>query len=205
MSDTRIVVEKDLIADARPLGLAAFAATTFVLSAHNAGWAPSTVWIGMGFFYGGLGQLLAGMWQFKRNCTFTATAFSTYGCFWMAQGLFNILLLCNLLPPAFDEVEAVGWFLAAFFIFNTYMVLCSLMMPVVEVVVFVLLETTLFTLMVGHLKGQGAGESGSWTMAGGYIGVITAAAAFYYSLACCFNTMARRNVIYVGKPMLKFD
>ncbi|CAI5930782.1 unnamed protein product [Closterium sp. NIES-64] len=202
MTESRMVHPKYLIADARPLGLAGFAATTFVLSAHNAGWAPDTIWIGMAFFYGGLGQFVAGMWQFKRNCTFTATAFSTYGCFWMANGLFHILLLLKLLPPAFETSESVAWFLTSFLIFNTYMCAASLLMPLVEVVVFLMLELTLFTLMVGNFKGQKAGASGSWTMAGGYIGVFTAAAAFYYSMACCINTMMKRPTVFVGKPLI---
>src|ERR1700751_2933123 len=79
------------IADPAPLGLAAFALTTFLLSAANAGWAPhggaDIAWIGPALFYGGLAQLLAGMWEFRNRNVFGATAFSTYGGFWLSLGI----------------------------------------------------------------------------------------------------------------------
>src|SRR5690349_10376750 len=77
-------------ADPAPLGLAAFALTTFLLSAANAGWmksATGSAWLGFAFAYGGLGQLLAGMWEFRNRNVFGATAFSTYGGFWIGLGL----------------------------------------------------------------------------------------------------------------------
>jgi uncharacterized protein len=61
------------IADPAPLGLAGFALTTLLLSAHNAGWAPDFIWVGTALFYGGLAQFLAGMWSFRRGNVFTAT------------------------------------------------------------------------------------------------------------------------------------
>ena len=78
------------IADPAPLGLAAFALTTFLLSAKNADWmthATGNAWLGYAFAYGGLGQLLAGMWEFRNRNVFGATAFSTYGGFWIGLGL----------------------------------------------------------------------------------------------------------------------
>jgi hypothetical protein len=78
------------IADPAPLGLAAFALTTFLLSAFNAGWmttASGLAWLGYAFAYGGLGQLLAGMWEFRNRNVFGATAFSSYGGFWIGLGL----------------------------------------------------------------------------------------------------------------------
>ena len=84
------------IADPAPLGLAAFALTTFLLSAFNAGWmtdAPAALaWLGYAFAYGGLGQLLAGMWEFRNRNVFGATAFSTYGGFWIGLGLWVLLV-----------------------------------------------------------------------------------------------------------------
>ncbi|CAI5531919.1 unnamed protein product [Closterium sp. Naga37s-1] len=205
--EIRIASQWKPTADGRPLGLAAFACTTYIMSAFNAGWAPDFIWIGAALFYGGLGQLLAGMWQFKRNCTFTATAFSTYGCFWMSLAAFKILEISKLLPKETmaELLDAVGWFLLAFFLFNTYVLAASLMMCVVEVVVFFLLELTLLCLFVGHLKGQPAGLTASWTMAGGYFGIFTAIAAWYYSFACLFNSLIKKQVIPVGPPLIKFN
>src|SRR5438045_9667544 len=79
------------VADPAPLGLAAFALTTFMLSGHNANFIPDLMWVGLALFYGGLTQLLAGMWEFRNNNTFGSTAFSTYGGFWLGLGAFLIL------------------------------------------------------------------------------------------------------------------
>src|SRR4051812_567113 len=118
------------VADPAPLGLAAFALTTFLLSAKNAGWTDGTdAWLGYAFAYGGLVQLLAGMWEFRNRNVFGATAFSTYGGFWMSIGIFVVLaevsksfsgaLTGSNLP------NALAWFFVAFAIFNTYMLLWS--------------------------------------------------------------------------------
>ena len=82
-------------ADPAPLGLAAFALTTFLLSAANANWmgsASGDAWLGYAFAYGGLCQLLAGMWEFRNRNVFGATAFSTYGGFWIGLGLWALLV-----------------------------------------------------------------------------------------------------------------
>ncbi|HXZ64582.1 MAG TPA: acetate uptake transporter, partial [Streptosporangiaceae bacterium] len=82
------------IADPAPLGLAAFALTTFLLSAVNAGWANNTSgldWLGYALAYGGLAQLLAGMWEFRNRNVFGSTAFSTYGAFWIGLALWLLL------------------------------------------------------------------------------------------------------------------
>src|ERR671925_922195 len=116
------------VADPAPLGLAAFALTTFLLSGHNATFIPDAVWIGAALFYGGLAQLLAGMWEFRNRNVFGATAFSTYGAFWLALGTFAIL---EDLTKFGDDLtggagtEALGWYLFAFAIFNTYMMFWS--------------------------------------------------------------------------------
>ena len=85
------LVESVPAADPAPLGLAGFALTTFLLSGHNASFIPDLIWVGPALFYGGLAQLLAGMWEFRNRNVFGATAFSTYGAFWMALGIFVVL------------------------------------------------------------------------------------------------------------------
>src|SRR4051812_28223948 len=77
------------VADPAPLGLAAFALTTFLLSAKNAAWTDGTdAWLGFALAYGGLVQLLAGMWEFRNRNVFGSTAFSTYGGFWLGLGYY---------------------------------------------------------------------------------------------------------------------
>src|SRR5213595_1182874 len=80
------------VADPAPLGLAAFALTTFILSGHNASFIPDVTWIGLALFYGGLVQLLAGMWEFRNRNVFGSTAFSTYGGFWLSLGVSIVLI-----------------------------------------------------------------------------------------------------------------
>src|SRR3954468_18063997 len=85
------LVELAPVADPAPLGLAAFALTTFMLSGHNASFIPDVLWIGLALFYGGLTHVLAGMGEFRNRNVFGSTAFSTYGGFWLALGVFVVL------------------------------------------------------------------------------------------------------------------
>src|SRR5690242_21177424 len=117
------------IADPAPLGLAAFALTTFLLSAKNAHWTHGTdAWLGYALGYGGLVQLLAGMWEFRNRNVFGATAFASYGGFWIGLFLYVQLVGAKLLTraitvPLFNH--DVAWILLAFAIFNTYMLIWS--------------------------------------------------------------------------------
>ncbi|HEY6313806.1 MAG TPA: acetate uptake transporter [Streptosporangiaceae bacterium] len=194
------------VADPAALGLAAFALTTFLLSAHNAGWAPDYIWIGPAFFYGGLAQLLAGMWEFRNRNIFGCTAFSTYGGFWLSLGLF--VLLVTFSKPVAAALGAagvskdLGWFLLAFAIFNTYMLLWSTRITAAVFGVFLLLEITEIILFIGFfLAGAGNSAGPSWIKIGGYLGIATAAIAWYTSAAVVVNNMAGRVVAPVGRPL----
>src|SRR5215469_9258354 len=104
------------VADPAPLGLAAFALTTFLLSAANAKWmthATGDAWLGYAFAYGGFAQLLAGMWEFRNRNVFGATAFSTYGGFWLGLGLWALLVAPHAASPL-AGVHDLGWILLAF-------------------------------------------------------------------------------------------
>ncbi len=90
-----------VVADPAPLGLAGFALTTFVLSAHNAGLfgtVGNAIVIGLAIFYGGAAQFMAGMWEFRNKNTFGATAFSTYGAFWLSLGTYLLLITFGKIP-----------------------------------------------------------------------------------------------------------
>src|SRR5579884_3681435 len=124
------LVEAVPAADPAPLGLAAFALTTFLLSGHNASFIPDAIWVGPALFYGGLAQLLAGMWEFRNRNVFGATAFSTYGGFWMGLGIVVVLADVSknfaAAVAGANLTNALAWFLLAFAIFNTYMLLWSM-------------------------------------------------------------------------------
>jgi succinate-acetate transporter protein len=160
------------VANPAPLGLCAFALTTFVLSSANAGlFAGAGVVIGLAYFYGGLAQLLAGMWEFRAGNTFGGTAFSSYGAFWLS---FGILLQFKLIP----NDTAIGFFLLGWAIFTGIMLLGTLRTNLALIGVFFFLFLTFLALAIGAL---GAGPS--FSMIGGWLGIITAIIAWYTALA----------------------
>jgi len=183
------------VADPAPLGLGAFALTTFVLSAHNAGWAPDIIWVGLALFYGGLAQFMAGMWEFKNRNTFGATAFSTYGGFWLSLGTFVLLILFGKVPSTVNVDNALGWFLLAFAIFNTYMMLWASRVNVAVFLVFLTLEITEIVLFIGFF-----GANANILKIGGIVGVVTAAVAWYASAAGVISSLGS-PVLPVGKPL----
>jgi uncharacterized protein len=197
------------VADPAPLGLAAFALTTFLLSAVNAGWAKSSTgfdWWGYAIAYGGLGQLLAGMWEFRNRNVFGATAFSTYGGFWIGVGLW----LHFTAPTATHPIELnrdLGWILLAFAIFNTYMLIISTQVNMAVFLVFLTLEITEILLFIGNFTTKTpalppfAAFNTGLIQAGGVVGVITAVVAWYTSAAGVMNGLKGRQVFWVGKPL----
>jgi succinate-acetate transporter protein len=186
------------IADPAPLGLAAFALTTFLLSAANAGWmtaATGSAFLGYAFAYGGFGQLLAGMWEFRNRNVFGATAFSSYGGFWIGVGLWVLLVAPH--ATAAQAAHDQGWILLAFAIFNTYMLLLSSQVNMAVFIVFLTLEATEVILFIGNFA-----MSSGVIKAGGYVGVLTALCAWYTSAAGVSNGLAGRFRLPVGRPLV---
>jgi uncharacterized protein len=198
------LVEAVPAADPAPLGLAAFALTTFILSGHNASFIPDVIWVGLAMFYGGLTQLLAGMWEFRNRNVFGSTAFSTYGGFWMSLGLFVILAETTKLGAGLkgpDVLNSLAWFLLAFAIFNTYMMFWSTRVSVAVFAVFATLEATEILLAIGFFH-EAHGGSAYITHVGGWVGIVTAATAWYASAAGVVNGMSPdRKVLPVGSPL----
>ena len=195
------LVEAVPAADPAPLGLAAFALTTFLLSGHNASFIPDAIWVGPALFYGGLAQLLAGMWEFRNRNVFGATAFSTYGGFWL--GLGSVVVLADVSKTfagglaGSNLTNALAWFLIAFAIFNTYMLLHSMRVSLAVFFVFLTLEITEIVLAIGFFNISHGGTEW-WLHAGGWCGVVTAAVAWYTSSAGVVNGMASGVVFPVG-------
>src|SRR5436190_2507165 len=184
------------VADPAPLGLGAFALTTFVLSARNAGWAPEVVWIGLAIFYGGLAQLLAGMWEFRNRNVFGATAFATYGGFWLSLGSFVVIASLTKLGEGLNVDDSLGWFLLGFAIFNTYMMLIAALVNKAVFGVFLTLEITEILLTIGFM--QPDTDFIKW---GGYLGIVTAAVAWYTSAAGVANSLSVSPILPVGSPI----
>ena len=141
------VVPAPLIANPGPLGLAAFATTTFILSMFNAGLLDSSgepIVFGLALAYGGIAQLLAGMWEFRTGNTFGATAFTSYGAFWLSFWAFVEFFEKDV--PKADVGHAVGLYLIAWGIFTSYMFVASLRTTAAIALVFVLLAVTFIIL-----------------------------------------------------------
>ncbi len=188
-----IRIAAEPIADPAPLGLAAFALTTFVLSFFNAnlvnpGGEP--VVLALALAYGGLAQLLAGMWEFKNNNTFGATAFTSFGAFWISLFVFDQFLAGSV--PAAHLGDAVGLYLIGWGIFTTYMLIASLRVSVAVALVFVLLAPTFIILGIGNSAGND-----TIIHIGGWLGIATAIAAWYASFASVTNKTFGRVVLPV--------
>jgi succinate-acetate transporter protein len=190
----RVVETKPVTADPGPLGLAAFALTTFVLSMFNSGLMNDKglpIVLGLALAYGGAAQLLAGMWEFRTGNTFGAVAFTSYGAFWISFWAFEQFYAKEIT----DKVvlgNAVGLFLIAWGIFTAYMFIASLRTTAAISLVFLLLATTFILLGIGNAE-----ANTGITHAGGYVGIATAIAAWYASFAAVTNSTFGRTVLPV--------
>jgi len=178
-------------ADPAPLGLAGFALTTFVLSmfnAHLVSDAGEPVVLGLALAYGGVAQLLAGMWEFRTGNTFGAVAFSSYGAFWISFWALVTFFVPKI--PAAHAGDAVGLYLWAWGIFTTYMFVASLRTTAAVALVFALLSVTYILLGIGN-----SGGNVTIIKWGGYVGIATAAAAWYASFAAVVNFTWKRTIL----------
>ena len=178
-------------ADPSPLGLGAFALTTFVLSVGNAQLIPDEAkpaFLGLAFFYGGLAQLLAGMQDYKKNNVFGATAFSSYGAFWLSLATLTLLEAIGVINWGAHGGIAIGVFLIGFTIFNTYMWIASFRTNGAVCGVFTTLEITFILLVLAEF-----GIISS--VPGGIMGIVTAAVAWYASAAGVINSTFKRTVL----------
>lgn len=185
-------------ADPGPLGLAAFAMTTFVLSMFNANLVDEKgvpVVLGLALVYGGIVQLIAGIWEFRTGNTFGAVAFCSFGAFWISFWALNVFYAKQI---GGNAGHAVGVYLWAWAIFTSYMAVAALRTSGAVLLVFVLLAVTFILLAIG--KDGGSATVAHW---GGYLGLATAAAAWYASCAAVVNSTFARTVLPViplGRP-----
>jgi uncharacterized protein len=186
----RTEVAAPAVANPAPLGLCAFALTTFVLSASNAGFlfkfgAGADVVVGLAIFYGGLGQLVAGVQEFRAGNTFGATAFCSYGGFWLALG-FVLLPPTGIAAALVKEATlptALGVFLLGWTIFTLIMLIGTLRSNLALIAVFFFLFLTFLALTIGNLVTGGGSDGSVWIQIGGWLGIITALLAWYTALA----------------------
>jgi succinate-acetate transporter protein len=175
-------------ADPAALGLAGFGATTLILSLANSNLVPGAASgvFGMALFYGGIAQVIAGIWEFGNKNTFGATAFTSYGAFWLA-----FWFLADTGQKL--DTNAVGAFLLAWTIFTAYMTIAAVKTNMVILLVFVALTLTFLFLTIGA---WGSGST-TFTHIGGYLGIVTAILALYGSFATVINATWKRVVLPV--------
>jgi hypothetical protein len=179
-------------ADPGPLGLAGFAMTTFVLSMFNSNLVDAKgfpVVLGLALAYGGIVQLIAGVWEFRTGNTFGAVAFCSYGAFWLSFWALNVFYAKDI---GGNAGHAVGVYLWAWAIFTAYMTVAALRVSGAVLLVFALLTVTFILLAIGAV-----GDHASVTHWGGYLGLATAAAAWYASFAAVTNSTFGRTVLPV--------
>ncbi len=196
------MAEKEL-ANPAPLGLAGFALTTIILSLYNAKILPAAgvgVVVPIAFAYGGMAQIFAGMWEMKSGNTFGYVAFSTYGTFWIAYALLVWTLGAGILSIGGGSAasDAIAIFLTMFGVFTFYMWIASFKTNWALWTVFLLLWITFFILGIGNFE-----NSSNVVVAGGYVGILTAIAAFYTSAALVINSTFGKSVAPVGGKPIK--
>jgi succinate-acetate transporter protein len=183
------------IADPAPLGLAAFALTTFVLSFVNTGiFKAEPAVFGLALAYGGAAQFAAGMWEFAKGNTFGATAFTSYGAFWISFWWLTGHTTFDPKMSAGDVADSIGLYLLAWGIFTAYMTAAASRVSGAVLVVFVLLTATFLVLAWGELA-----SSETIHHIGGWLGLLTALAAWYASFAGVTAFTHKRQLVPVAR------
>lgn len=182
------------IADPAPVGFAGFALTVFLFSAINAGWlAQIGTFIPLALLYGGLAQLLAGMWAFRNNNAFGAVVFTSYGAFWGAMGFF--FFFGDRLGVLAGVGPAAGFTLLGWTVFTSYLWIASITVNRAMFITFTVFMLALIMLDLGFLLAVNG-----FVVAGGYAGIVLAICAWYTSAAGVLNHAFGREILPLGSP-----
>jgi hypothetical protein len=186
--DGNAVTIKDVTANPASLGLTAFGMTTVLLNLHNAGFfALGSMILAMGIFYGGLAQIIAGIMEWKKNNTFGATAFASYGFFWLS--FVGLLILPEMGLAQASETSAFVAYLVMWGIFTGVMFIATLRLNRALQFIFGSLVVLFFLLAIGDATGITL-----ITQIAGVEGIICGASAIYTGLAQVLNEVYGRTV-----------
>jgi len=194
MNETAIQI-KDTTANPAPLGLLGFGMTTVLLNLHNAGFYEfNSMILGMGIFYGGIAQVIAGIMEWKKKNTFATTAFISYGFFWLTFVALVVLpkMVTGIVPA---KPEAMAAFLAMWGVFTAVMFVGTLKLSRALQFVFGSLTILFFLLVAVKL-----GENPALEHFTGYEGILCGLAAIYTGLAQVLNELYGRTVLPLGQP-----
>jgi len=192
MSDAAVYEVKDTTANPAPLGLLAFGMTTVLLNLHNAGvFEFNAMILGMGIFYGGLAQVLAGYMEWKKKNTFGLVAFASYGFFWLT--LVALLVLPKLGWGDKSSPTGMAWYLGMWGLFTLLMFIGTLKLNRALQVVFATLTILFFLLAIGEATG-----SAQLSVFAGYEGIFCGLSAMYAAIAQVLNEVYQRTVLPLG-------
>ena len=190
--DAKLVTLKDTVANPAPLGLMAFGVTTVLLNVHNAGFfAMNTMILAMAVFYGGVAQVIACLQEFKKNNTFGAMAFGSFGLFWLS-------FVAMIVFPKWTGVDAasetaVGWYLLAWGVFTGLMFIATLRINRSLQTVFFSLTVLFVLLAIQKWNGNTTLEK-----VAGWEGIFVGLSAMYGSIAQLLNEVYGRVVLPIG-------
>ena len=177
-------------ANPAPLGLLGFGMTTVLLNLHNAGIIPlSAVICAMGVAFGGTGQVIAGIMEFKKGNLFGATAFTSYGLFWWSL----ILIWRNPFEVSGGDSVSVAYYLLLWGIFTLFMFIGTLKHNKATQIVFCSLALLFFLLSIADFTGSAA-----MLKIAGVVGILCGCSAIYNALAQVLNNEYKKQVLPLG-------
>lgn len=195
MTEKEVVIS-DKTANPAPLGLLGFGITTVLLNLHNAGLFPlNSMILAMGFAYGGIAQIIAGVMEYKKGNTFGTVAFGSYGLFWWSLVLLLVIPKLKFIETAGSAAAAadpvaMAAYLFMWGLFTLVMFIATLKLKRGIQVIFISLAVLFFLLTAGEITG-----SAIITTIAGYEGIFTGAAAMYVGLAEVINETHGRDVL----------
>jgi len=191
-SEIQLISWQDMSGNPAPLGLMGFGMTTVLLNFHNAGiFELNSMILAMGFFYGGLAQIVAGLMEWRKGNTFALTAFTSYGFFWLSLVMLIVLPKMGLVDA--PEVSAMVVYLIMWGIFTAVLFIATLRLNRALQVVFASLTLLFFLLALGDFT-----NSGTIKLVAGYEGIFCGFAAIYTALAQVLNEVYGKTVAPIG-------
>ncbi len=184
-----VTVAKDMTGNPAPIGLMGFGMTTVLLNLANAGLISlGSMILSIGIFYGGIAQVIAGIMEWRKNNTFGATAFVSYGMFWLT--LVGIILMPKMGATAAEQASAMGWFFAFWGLFTLVMFIGTLRLNGALMAVFGTLTVLYILLTIAEFTG-----SSVMTLIAGIEGIICGLTAIYTALAQVINDVSHKNIL----------
>jgi len=189
-------MSNDKLANPAPVGLLGFGMTTILLNFHNAGfYSLDAMIMGMGVFFGGLAQLIAGTMEFKKGNTFGQAAFMSYGAFWMLL-VFLWLVPKTAMGAAFPVCDtSMGVFFAVWGVYTFFMYIGTLNGNRATQVIFLSLAVLFFLLAARKFTGSETIER-----IAGFEGIFCGLSAFYTALGEILNEKLGKVVLPLGDP-----